>query len=179
MIDVNTREALCMIDLDTVGKGLAAHDFGDAIRSGANRAGEEPENIEDAKIDLGSFEAFTRGYLEQTLVVKENGKINNDPKIGLTKDEVAVLHKAPMILTVELAMRFLGDYLNGNEYFKPKEGQPEDINLRRGLTQLNLAEDMIKKEKEMQVIVNSIVKEIVQKAPKEAKSEIKLEDEPR
>jgi len=179
MIDVKTKEVLCMIDLDTVGEGLSAYDFGDAIRSAANRAGEEPENIEDAVIDLKLFKAFTEGYLKQTLVVKENGKINNDPRIGLTKEEVAVLHKAPIIITLEQAMRFLGDYINGNEYFKIKEGQPDDINLTRALTQLHLVEDMMQKEQEMQSIVNSLVKGIVQDASTKSTSEIKIEDNPR
>ena len=38
--------------------GAIAHDFGDAIRSGANPAGEEPENIEDAKMVMELFEAY-------------------------------------------------------------------------------------------------------------------------
>lgn len=159
MIDNKTGEAICVIDLDTVGPDTALVDFGDAIRSGANPAGEEPEKIEDANMDLELFEAYTRGYLDETLVVSADGKINTDSKAGLTKNEIALLHKAPKILTLELAMRFLGDYLNGDEYFKLKEGQPEDMNLTRGLVQLHLAEDMISKEKKMKAIVESIVKE--------------------
>jgi len=168
MIDDKTGEAICVIDLDTVGPDTALVDFGDAIRSGANKAGEEPENIEDARMDMELFEAYTRGYLDETLVVTKDGKVNTDPKVGLTQNEISLLHKAPKILTLELAMRFLGDYLNGDEYFRLKEGQPADLNFKRGLVQLHLAEDMIEKEDKMKEIVDSIVQE---RMPKE-----KIED---
>lgn len=160
MIDNESGKAICVIDLDTVGPDTSLVDFGDAIRSGGNPAGEEPENIEDAYLDMELFEAYTRGYLQETLVIGEDGKVNTDPKLGLTKNEVAMLYKAPKILTLELAMRFITDYLNGDEYFKLKEGQPEDFNLTRGLVQLHLAEDMNSKESQMKETVNSIVKSI-------------------
>lgn len=159
MIDNESGKAICVIDLDTVGPDTALVDFGDAIRSGANPAGEEPENIEDAKMNIELFEAYTRGYLSETLVINEAGKVNTDPEVGLTQNEIALLHKAPKILTLELAMRFLGDYLNGDEYFRLKEGQPEDLNFKRGLVQLHLAEDMISKENEMQDVIETIIEE--------------------
>jgi len=166
MIDDRTGEAICVIDLDTVGPDTALVDFGDAIRSGANPAGEEPKNIDDANMDIELFEAYTKGYLDETLVIKK-GQINTNPKEGVTQSEISMLHKAPKILTLELAMRFLGDYLNGDEYFKLKEGQEPDLNLKRGLVQLHLAEDMIEKESQMKDIVDSIVNERI----KEEKTE--------
>jgi len=172
MIDDATGEAICVIDLDTVGPDTALVDFGDAIRSGANPAGEEPENIEDANMDIELFEAYTKGYLDETLVIEKNGKVNTDPKAGLTQNEIALLHKAPKILTLELAMRFLGDYLNGDEYFRLRPGQPEDLNLKRGLVQLHLAEDMISKEDKMKDIVDGVVVQRI-------KNSISKEDEER
>jgi len=167
MIDNQTGEAVCVIDLDTVGPDTALVDFGDAIRSGANKAGEEPENIEDAVMDIELFEAYTRGYLYETLVIGGNREVNTDPKAGLTQNEISLLYKAPKILTLELAMRFLGDYLNGDEYFRLKPGQPNDLNFRRGLVQLHLAEDMIAKESKMKAIVDSIIEERIPKGKKE------------
>jgi len=159
MIDKESGEPICVIDLDTIGPDSCLVDFGDAIRSGANRAGEEPEQVDAAKMDIGLFQAYTKGYLSQTLVVDKDGKINTDPQKGLVEAEIELLHKAPQILTLELAMRFLGDYLNGDEYFKLKPNQPTDINLRRGLTQMYLAQDMFEKETEMKKIVEQIVSE--------------------
>ena len=159
MIDKESGEPICVIDLDTIGPDSCLVDFGDAIRSGANRVGEEPEQVDAAKMDIGLFQAYTKGYLSQTLLVDKDGKINTDPQKGLVEAEIELLHKAPQILTLELAMRFLGDYLNGDEYFKLKPNQPADINLRRGLTQMYLAQDMFEKETEMKKIVEQIVSE--------------------
>lgn len=159
MIDQETGEPICIIDLDTIGPDTCLVDFGDAIRSGANRAGEEPENLTDAKLDLNLFRAYTEGYLSQTLSIDSKGQINQEPQKGLVESEIKLLHKSPQILALELAMRFIGDYLNGDEYFKLKDGQPEDINLRRGIAQMYLAQDMASKEEEMKHIVDSIITE--------------------
>jgi len=158
MIDEKTGEPICIIDLDTIGPDSSLVDFGDAIRSGANRAGEEPEELEDAKLDLELFKAYTKGYLSKTLIM--NGEqINNEPEKGLTQEEIRLLHKAPKILTLELAMRFIEDYLNGDEYFKVKPSQSKDINLRRGLVQTYLAQDIATKENEMKKIIDTIIEE--------------------
>lgn len=158
MIDEQTGKPICIIDLDTIGPDSSLVDFGDAIRSGANRAGEEPEQLDDAKLDMGLFKAYTKGYLSKTLIMN-GGEINNDPAKGLIQTEIELLHKAPKILTLELAMRFLEDYLNGDEYFKVKPNQAIDINLRRGLTQTYLAQDMAQKDAEMKKIIDTIIAE--------------------
>ena len=159
MIDDETGEPICVIDLDTVGPDTILADFGDAIRSGANKAGEETANISDAVMDMELFKNFTSGYLDKTLVITKAGEINEDPKKGLTKNEIELMHKAPRIFTLELAMRFLGDYLNGDEYFKLKQGQPVDHNLQRGLVQLHLADDMLTKESEMKEFIDTYIAE--------------------
>lgn len=162
MIDENTGEPICIIDLDTIGPDSVLVDFGDAIRSGANRVGEEPQRLDDAKLDIDLFSAYTKGYLEQTVTVDKNGKVNQDPQKGIIESEIQLLHKAPKILTIELVMRFLEDYLNGDEYFKIKPNQPADINLRRGITQMYLAKDMEIKESEMKKIIETIVAEKIE-----------------
>ena len=169
MIDNVTGKAICVIDLDTVGPDTTLADFGDAIRSGTNKKGESPRKISDAKEDLRLFKSYTKGYLDATIVIDENGNINEDPKKGLIKNEIELLHKAPRILTLELAMRFLGDYINGDEYFKLKKGQPKNINLKRGLVQLYLAEDMKSKENDMKKIIDQI---ILSKTKNKVKEEI-------
>ena len=167
MIDEKTGNPICVIDLDAIGPDSCLVDFGDAIRSGANRAGEEPKQIDSAKIDLDLFKAYTEGYLSEALVINEKGNLNTDAKKGLTQKEVELLHKAPMILTLEQASRFIEDHLNGDEYFKLKPGQPADFNLSRGLTQMYLAQDMFAKESQMKNIVQSIVNERVKNKSEE------------
>lgn len=52
--------AICLVDLDTVGPILLAHELGDAWRSWCSRAAEDAE---DASFDMDRFEASLRGYL--------------------------------------------------------------------------------------------------------------------
>ena len=41
LIDKTSKKGVCVIDLDTVMPGLAAYDFGDSIRFGANDCAED------------------------------------------------------------------------------------------------------------------------------------------
>lgn len=179
MIDNETGEAICVIDLDTVGPDISLVDFGDAIRSGGNPKGEEPENVTDSYIDLELFKAYTKGYLGETLVITEDGKVNENPEVGLTKNEIDLLYKAPRMIALEQSMRFTGDYLNGDTYFKLKPGQPSDFNLHRGLVQLNLANDMKEKEEEMKKIVNEIVEERINEKMNKTQNKIEKTGEER
>ena len=45
LLDLDTGEGLCVIDLDTVMPGFAAHDFGDSIRFGASTALEDERDL--------------------------------------------------------------------------------------------------------------------------------------
>ena len=45
LFDKTTGEGLCVIDLDTVMPGLAANDFGDSIRFGANHCAEDEADL--------------------------------------------------------------------------------------------------------------------------------------
>ena len=63
LFDENTGEYLCVIDLDTVMPGLVGFDFGDAIRFGANTAGEDEKDLSKVELDLDKFRAFTEGFL--------------------------------------------------------------------------------------------------------------------
>ena len=119
--------------------GLSSHDFGDAIRFGAATAAEDEPDPSKMKLDLAMFEVFTRGFLE---TVPE-----------LTELEIQVLPLGALIITMEIGIRFLKDYLDGDLYFRT--AYPEH-NLVRARTQLALAADMQKKWDEM----NSIVKKI-------------------
>ncbi len=105
MIHNATGEALCMLDLDTVKPGIVHFDFGDCIRSAANPAGEDAEDLDTVRFDLTLFEAVAGGYL------REAGTF-------LTKNEVAMLPLSVKVITFELGLRFLADYLRGSTYFK-------------------------------------------------------------
>lgn len=66
LFDAATDKALCVIDLDTVMPGTSVYDFGDAVRSGASTAREDEEDLSKVHFDLGMFERFTKGFLEET-----------------------------------------------------------------------------------------------------------------
>lgn len=140
MIDEITGHAVCVIDLDTVMPGSALYDFADAIRSGANIVGEEQEDISKVVLSISLFKDFTEGYL------KEAGSI-------LKESEISNLSYSCYIITMELAMRFLNDYINGDTYFKCEK---ENHNLLRARNQLALARDIKRKIPEMKKIVKDI-----------------------
>lgn len=141
LIDTETNEAVCVIDLDTVMPGSALYDFGDAIRSGTALTVEDDTNIENVGINLKYFESFAEAYLSETKEI-------------LTKLEIDYLAFSCILLTLELSMRFLTDYINGDTYFKCDY---ETHNLDRSRNQIALAKDMEEKYE----IMDSIVKEIV------------------
>ena len=138
MIDDETREAVCLVDLDTVMPGVSLYDFGDAIRSGATTALEDEKDLSKVHFDLSLFEAYVRGYFSQ-------GEF-------LTDLEIEYLPFAAKIMTYECGMRFLKDYLEGDIYYKIS--YPEH-NLHRARNQMKLVSDM---EREYQQMIEIIRK---------------------
>lgn len=136
LFDADTHKAICVIDLDTVMPGLAAYDFGDAIRAGASGAADDEKALSRISLDLKLFRAFTRGYLGACPC--------------LTAAEIDSLCLGAWTMTLECGSRFLADYLMGDRYFSV--AYPEH-NLDRARAQLALAADMEKKRDEMCRIV--------------------------
>ena len=142
LLDKNTRKSLCVLDLDTVMPGLSLYDFGDSIRFGAATAAEDEPDASKMSMDLHLLEVYTRGYLEAATT--------------LTEREVAMLPMGALLMTLELATRFLKDYLDGDLYFKTD--YPEH-NLVRARTQIKLVADMQSKWEDMNRIVAKVAAE--------------------
>jgi Ser/Thr protein kinase RdoA (MazF antagonist) len=135
------KRAMVVVDLDTVMPGLVGHDFGDAIRFAANREAEDSRNLDEVGVDLDIFRSFAEGFLEQTAKT-------------LTEKEIETLATSCLTLTVELATRFLTDYILGDPYFHiicP------DHNLARTRCQIALAKDMMGKMQQMNAIVHGCI----------------------
>ncbi|MBQ8073414.1 MAG: aminoglycoside phosphotransferase family protein [Clostridia bacterium] len=133
MLDEKTREPLCVLDLDTVMPGLAATDFGDAIRFGASTAAEDEPDTSRVGLDLSYYRAFAEGFLSAC-------------GAHLSPAELETLPEGAWCMTMESAVRFLTDYLQGDVYFHTERpGQ----NLDRTRTQIALAEAMERREKEI------------------------------
>ncbi|MBQ3109199.1 MAG: phosphotransferase, partial [Clostridia bacterium] len=133
LIDNATDKALCVIDLDTVMPGSSLYDFGDAIRFCASTAAEDEPDTTKISLDMNAFKLFTEGFLSET-----NGFL--DP------EEIRALPLGVLVITCELAMRFLTDYIDGDLYFKVN--YPEH-NLVRARAQIALLRDMETKYDEM------------------------------
>lgn len=137
LFDRATGRALCVIDLDTVMPGLSLYDFGDSIRFGASTGAEDERDLSRIELDLELFEAFTEGYLKGC-----GGK--------LTRREIEMFPMGAKLMTYECGIRFLGDFLEGDVYFKVHR---ENHNLDRARTQFKLVADMEKKWDQMVSIV--------------------------
>ena len=136
MFRASDRTPLCVMDLDTTMPGLSAYDFGDAIRFGASTAAEDEKDLRLVWLDLELFRLFTKGYLEACP--------------NLTEKEKEVLPLAAFTMTLECGIRFLADYIDGDNYFSIHYTEQ---NLDRCRTQFKLVADMEKKWDEMTKIV--------------------------
>ena len=136
LLDSKTRKALCVLDLDTVMPGSSLYDYGDSIRFGAATAAEDEKDLDKMHINLDLFRVYTAGYLTACH--------------SLTPREIELMPLGAKIITLELGVRFLTDYLDGDRYFKT---QYADHNLVRARSQLRLVDDMEKNWDAMKQIV--------------------------
>ncbi len=145
LLDEDTRKALCVLDLDTVMPGSSLFDFGDSIRFGAATAPEDEQELSRMSLDLHLFDVYTKGYLNACRT--------------MTREEIELLPLGAKTITLELAVRFLTDYLEGDHYFKTLY---PDHNLVRTRAQLKLVRDMESKWTQMQQIVQNLsIKEML------------------
>ena len=140
LFDKDTRQALCVVDLDTIMPGLSLYDFGDCLRFMGNTAKEDERDLSLVQFSLPLFEAYTKGYLEAC-------------GAALTPDEIRMLPFSVKLMTFECGMRFLTDYLNGDVYFRVHK--PDD-NLARCRTQFRLVEHIERLLPEMEAYVRTI-----------------------
>ncbi len=140
MIDEITGKGTAMIDLDTVSPGLVHCDFGDALRSICNPAGEEETNLSKVVFDEDLCHAFCKGYIRQAGTF-------------LTDADREYLFDAIRLLPFELGLRFFHDYLEGNVYFKTKmPGQ----NLNRACVQFRLCESIEARERSIRSLLRRL-----------------------
>ncbi len=140
LLDDKTGEAVCVIDLDTVMPGLALYDFGDMVRTTTSPAAEDERDLSKVTMQFPMFEALVRGYLETAGAF-------------LTPAEKKYLAFSGKLITFEIGIRFLTDYLAGDTYFKVHR---EGHNLDRCRAQFKLVESIEQKEDEMNRLVESI-----------------------
>ncbi|WP_242052322.1 phosphotransferase, partial [Dysgonomonas sp. GY75] len=137
-------EVLCVIDLDTVLSSMCLNDYGDAIRSYTNAGKEDDENLENVYMKMDLFEGYTRGYLSEA-------------SSFLTQPEIDNLAFSALYITFEQVLRFLMDYIDGDNYYKVKH---ETHNLARTRAQYKLLLSMEGNYDEMLSVIGRIVCDI-------------------
>jgi hypothetical protein len=140
MLDDTTGEGICVIDLDTVMPGLALYDFGDMVRTTTSPAKEDERDLTKVMMQFPMFEALVRGYLAAA------GDF-------LTKAEKDLLALSGKLITFEIGIRFLADFLAGDVYFKVHR---DGHNLDRCRTQFKLVESIAQQESEMRRLIGVI-----------------------
>lgn len=136
LLDSNDK-GLCVIDLDTVMPGYVHYDFGDSIRTSTNTGAEDDPDLSRVEMDIRLFEAYTQGFLEET-------------RSTLTPTELDHLALAGKLLPYMIGVRFLTDYVDGDNYFKIKH---EHHNLQRARAQFKLLQSQERQFAAMQNVV--------------------------
>ena len=140
MLDDATGEGICVIDLDTVMPGLALYDFGDMVRTTTSPAKEDERDLSKVGMQFPMFEALVRGYLSTAAEF-------------LTPAEKKFLAFSGKLITFEIGIRFLTDFLAGDVYFKVHR---DGHNLDRCRTQFKLVESIEQQESKMNQLVEKI-----------------------
>jgi hypothetical protein len=129
MLDEETQEGVCVIDLDTLMTGSSLYDFGDYIRTAGRIGAEDEADLNKLSFSEEMYEASLNGYLEAA---------------GSTLNQVEKEHLAvsAIVLTYEVGLRFLTDYLMGDTYFKTHH---ETHNLERTRVQFKMVNEIKKR----------------------------------
>ncbi len=123
LLGQDTGKCVCVVDLDTVMPGTPLFDFGDMVRSMTCSGEEDETNLDNIQFQPARYQALQQGWIEGASGV-------------LTPAELEALPKAGPILALELAARFLTDYLQGDHYFRTSH---EKQNLDRARAQIRVA----------------------------------------
>ncbi|MBI5397811.1 MAG: aminoglycoside phosphotransferase family protein [Verrucomicrobia bacterium] len=139
MLDDATGEGICVIDLDTVMPGLALDDFGDMCRSACRPTLEDVRDLSKVEARMDMFEALVGGYLASA------GEFLNTAE----KEHLAF---SARLITFEIGVRFLTDYLEGDRYFKTRR---PGHNADRTRVQFKMVESFEQHEDDMNRILKA------------------------
>jgi hypothetical protein len=140
LFNQTSGDPICVIDLDTVMPGISLYDFGDMVRTATSPTDEDTSNLSSVGLRLPYYEALVEGFVGAT-------------SDFLTEPEIEHLSASGKVITIETGLRFLTDFLRGDEYFgshRPAQ------NLDRSRAQFALALSIEKQFEEMQDIVSRV-----------------------
>jgi len=142
LFDKKSDKPICILDLDTVMPGSLLYDYGDALRISGSSAAEDEEDLDKVHFVMNNFISFTEGFLLAT-------------KDSINELELSLLPFSIKLITLEIGMRFLTDYLNNDVYFAVHK---KDHNLFRAKTQFKLVTDIENNMEQMNMIVERIAR---------------------
>ncbi len=140
LIDDDSGEGICVIDLDTVMPGLSLYDFGDMVRTMVSPSGEDENSLSIVKVQIQMFEAMVRGYLESA----------GDILLPAEKENLVFSGK---LISFEIGLRFLTDFLEADVYFKTSR---EYHNLDRCRAQFRLVQEIEKVEDKLNACIKNL-----------------------
>ncbi|MGL4631245.1 MAG: phosphotransferase enzyme family protein [Leadbetterella sp.] len=140
LFDTHTQSAKAVCDLDTLMPGKVYSDLGDMVRTYACSHDENSQDFNTIKVLPEYFKAIYTGYLEI---------LGND----LTPSEKESIFYAGPFLIYMQSIRFLGDFLIGDQYYG---SQFENQNFFRAKNQLVLLNSFFEQEKELARILQNI-----------------------
>jgi len=127
LFDKENGNVKCIIDLDTVMPGSCLYDIGDGLRSIFTGDNEDNKDTSNVKVDLDIYKACLEGYYSKT-------------RNTLVSKEIELLPYSVLLMSLELSLRFLTDYIDGDTYFAISR---PDHNLDRARSQIALAKDIL------------------------------------
>jgi len=140
MLDTQTGLAKCVVDLDTVMPGCALYDFGDMVRTTTSPTLEDERDLSKVELQMPMFKKLVEGYLSTAGAF-------------LNPAEKALIAFSGKLITFEIGLRFLTDFLSGDNYFRIH--RPAH-NLDRCRTQFKLVETIERQEEVMQAYVQEL-----------------------
>ena len=140
LFDKATGKVLCAIDLDTVMSSTSLNDIGDAVRTYTNTGAEDDKNLDNVEMSIDMFRAFAEGYL-------------SEQRESMTQSELDWLAFGGRYIVFEQVLRFLMDYIDGDNYYKIAY---PDHNLVRTRAQYKLLQSIERQYDEMCAIVKSL-----------------------
>jgi len=143
LFSASTGRVKALVDLDTILPHTWLADWGDMARSLVNVAGEKEPDLSSVQVDMDIYKALARGFLSAAREV--------------TAHEVDLMVDAVQSIALELGVRFMTDYLRGDNYFQLGPADPPDLNKTRGMVQLTLFQRLKDRDAECRAIIKAAV----------------------
>lgn len=131
------EKVVAVIDWDTAMPGAIVSDFGDMVRTMATSLSENDPRFDQVVLRKAWFEALVRGFVPPM-------------KPFVQRVELEQLLLGAKWIILEQTMRFLGDYINGDTYYKI---QYPEHNLVRARNQQALYQSLLDQESALEEVV--------------------------